>query len=303
VRGAGRFGVGGSSGGGVHRYSHRAVQLEEEQNKSEHRAARCVCGRHSYLHEVLLGRKRGSSVLTTRGSESESLVCAFCLARFHVSEQAQLHPSSRGASALWGNAKAWFPSELAFRTSFFSDPFFIGEKSLSCRVPCRATQRSPLTFAILKRREIAESRGGRQGVRVEVRTVQEPLRLLLLLLPTTRLEARPLPCRPVPGAPDGMQPRPHTIGVECVSLSRQCAQTRAAPPPTASATMVDPDRIGSGTRINLAPLAPTASTAQRTLVDLPARQFRAFPRFRRPHPLSRQPAGIYSAFITTQGAT
>ena len=69
MRGAGRFGVGGSSGGGVHRYSHRAVQLEEEQNKSEHRAARCVCGRHSYLHEVLLGRKRGSSVLTT-GSES-----------------------------------------------------------------------------------------------------------------------------------------------------------------------------------------------------------------------------------------
>jgi hypothetical protein len=37
---------------------------EEEQNKSEHRAARCVCayvcGRHSYLREVLLGRKRGS---------------------------------------------------------------------------------------------------------------------------------------------------------------------------------------------------------------------------------------------------
>ena len=89
VRGAGRFGVGGSSGGGVHRYSHRAVQLEEEQNKSEHRAARCVCGRHSYLHEVLLGRKRGSSVLTTRGSESELLVCAFCLARFHVSERAR----------------------------------------------------------------------------------------------------------------------------------------------------------------------------------------------------------------------
>jgi hypothetical protein len=60
VRGAGRFGVGGSGLGGLHRYSHRAAQLEEEQNKSEHRAARCVCGRHSYLREVLLGRKRGS---------------------------------------------------------------------------------------------------------------------------------------------------------------------------------------------------------------------------------------------------
>ena len=65
-------GGGGGGGGGLHRYSHRAAQLEEEQNKSEHRAARCVCGRHSYLREVL-GRKRGSSVLTTSGSESESL--------------------------------------------------------------------------------------------------------------------------------------------------------------------------------------------------------------------------------------
>jgi hypothetical protein len=89
VRGAGRFGVGGSGGGGVHRYSHRAAQLEEEQNKSEHRAARCVCGRHSYLHEVLLGRKRGSSVLTTRGSESELLIArSFSLAFTFPSELA-----------------------------------------------------------------------------------------------------------------------------------------------------------------------------------------------------------------------
>ena len=66
VRGAGgTFGVGGSGGGGLHSYSYSAAQLEEEQNKSEHRAARCVCGRHSYLRELLLGRKRGSSVLTT----------------------------------------------------------------------------------------------------------------------------------------------------------------------------------------------------------------------------------------------
>ena len=35
VRGAGRFGVGGSGLGGLHRYSHRAAQLEEEQNKRE----------------------------------------------------------------------------------------------------------------------------------------------------------------------------------------------------------------------------------------------------------------------------
>ena len=40
-----------------------SAQLEEEeQNKREHRAARCECGRHSYLREVL-GRKRGSIVL------------------------------------------------------------------------------------------------------------------------------------------------------------------------------------------------------------------------------------------------
>ena len=101
MRGAGRFGVVGSGGGGVHRYSHRAAQLEEEQLKSEHRAARCVCGRHSYLREVL-GRKRGSSVLTTWGSESEFVVCAFCLARIHVSERARFPdptpppPPSRG---------------------------------------------------------------------------------------------------------------------------------------------------------------------------------------------------------------
>jgi hypothetical protein len=70
VRGAGRFGVGGSGLGGLHRYSHRAAQLEEEQNKSEHRAARCVCayvcGRHSYLREVLLGRRSEA-----RGADDE----------------------------------------------------------------------------------------------------------------------------------------------------------------------------------------------------------------------------------------
>jgi hypothetical protein len=54
-------GGGGGGGGGLHRYSHRAAQLEEEQNEREHRVARCECGRHSYLREVL-GRKRGSSV-------------------------------------------------------------------------------------------------------------------------------------------------------------------------------------------------------------------------------------------------
>ena len=43
----------------VRALSNRAAQLEEEQNKREHRAARCECGRHSYLREVL-GRKRGS---------------------------------------------------------------------------------------------------------------------------------------------------------------------------------------------------------------------------------------------------
>ena len=40
----------------------KAQLEEEEQNKREHRAARCECGRHSYLREVL-GRKRGSSFL------------------------------------------------------------------------------------------------------------------------------------------------------------------------------------------------------------------------------------------------
>ena len=55
-------GGGGGGGGGLHRYSHRAAQLEEEQNKSERRVARCDCGRHSYLREVL-GRERGSSVM------------------------------------------------------------------------------------------------------------------------------------------------------------------------------------------------------------------------------------------------
>jgi len=152
---------------------------------------------------------------------------SFVSARGFVRSEARLERADEGvqrASSSFARSVSLaftFPSELAFRTSFISDPFreFIREKTLICRVPCRATQRSPLTFAILKRREIAESRGGRQGVRVEVRTVQEPLRLLLLLLLTTCLEARPLPCRPVPGAPDGMQPRPHTIGVECVSLS------------------------------------------------------------------------------------
>ena len=57
-----RGGGGGGGGGGLHRYSHRAAQLEEKQNKREHREAECECGRHSYLREVL-GRERGSSVL------------------------------------------------------------------------------------------------------------------------------------------------------------------------------------------------------------------------------------------------
>jgi hypothetical protein len=86
VRGAGRFGVGGSGLGGLHRYSHRAAQLEEEQNKSEHRAARCVCGRHSYLREVLLGRKRGSRfsrrvVHLSRERELRSFAAFFQTAR------------------------------------------------------------------------------------------------------------------------------------------------------------------------------------------------------------------------------
>jgi hypothetical protein len=183
---------------------------------------------------------------------------SFVSARGFVRSEARLERADEGvqrASSSFARSVSLaftFPSELAFRTSFISDPFreFIREKTLICRVPCRATQRSPLTLAILKRREIAESRGGRQGVRVEVRTVQEPLRLLLLLLPTTRLEARPLPCRPVPGAPDGMQPRPHTIGVKSVNVS---VVSRGPPVP---------------------------------------------------HPLSRQPAGIYSAFkLSAQTAT
>ena len=183
---------------------------------------------------------------------------SFVSARGFVRSEARLERADEGvqrASSSFARSVSLaftFPSELAFRTSFISDPFreFIREKTLICRVPCRATQRSPLTLAILKRREIAESRGGRQGVRVEVRTVQEPLRLLLLLLLTTCLEARPLPCRPVPGAPDGMQPRPHTIGVECVHVS---VVSRVPPVP---------------------------------------------------HPLSRQPAGICSAFkLSAQTAT
>ena len=55
-------GGGGGGGGGLHRYSHRAAQLEEEQNTRDHRASGCECGRHSYLREVL-GRERGSSVM------------------------------------------------------------------------------------------------------------------------------------------------------------------------------------------------------------------------------------------------
>ena len=57
-------GGGGGGGGGLHRYSHRAAQLEVEQNKREHRAAGCECGRHSYLSGARLERD-ASLVLAT----------------------------------------------------------------------------------------------------------------------------------------------------------------------------------------------------------------------------------------------
>jgi hypothetical protein len=63
-------GGGGGGGGSLHRYFHRAAQLEEEQNEREHRAAVFECGRHSYVREVLGPGARlerdASLVLATR---------------------------------------------------------------------------------------------------------------------------------------------------------------------------------------------------------------------------------------------
>jgi hypothetical protein len=72
-------GGGGGGGGGLHRYSHRAAQLEEEQNEREHRAARWERGRHSYLREAL-GRKRGSSARAGR-EMSRAMVCELAIAK------------------------------------------------------------------------------------------------------------------------------------------------------------------------------------------------------------------------------
>jgi hypothetical protein len=85
----------------------------------------------------------------------------------------------------------------------------------------------PRLLLPIRAREHAKRRAGRRRRLCEL--PQAELCRDPELAPTTRLEARPLPCRPVPGAPDGMQPRPRTIGVECVSLSSFARSPGSAP--------------------------------------------------------------------------
>ena len=90
----------------------------------------------------------------------------------------------------------------------------------------------PRLLLPIRTREHAKRRAGRRRRLSEL--PQAELCRDPELAPTTRLEARPLPCRPVSGAPGGMQPRPRTAGVERVSLS-SFARSRGSAPALATA--------------------------------------------------------------------
>ena len=74
-----RGGGGGGGVGGLHRYSHRAAQLEEEQDKREKRAARCECGRHCISARGVRSRKRACRPTIRVGAEESD---ALSLARW-----------------------------------------------------------------------------------------------------------------------------------------------------------------------------------------------------------------------------
>ena len=96
-----RGGGGGGGVGGLHRYSHRAAQLEEEQDKREKRAARCECGRHCISARGVRSRKRACRPTIRVGAEESD---ALSLARWAAG-----HFRLRSLFEL---------DMLAFRTSF-----------------------------------------------------------------------------------------------------------------------------------------------------------------------------------------
>jgi hypothetical protein len=111
-------GGGGGGGGGLLRCSHRSAQLEEEEeNKREHRAARCECGRHSYLREVL-GRKRGRSCWT---SVVAAMVCERCEAT-NLARLFRIASVSQPRDMYFYASLAFVPASLAFSLSFIMTP-------------------------------------------------------------------------------------------------------------------------------------------------------------------------------------